>query len=496
MDLIIQVSESKNLNNLIPKGKPEGVSSTGYYEGEYSNFEKILSDNYRKISKPGDYTEYENERITNNQNIDESVSKSTSMWEREWKPESDRRVELVDSGHREVKSVKEGSKGVVSEIKKFLGVNLDSKESLTGKDVERIVAKLKKFLLYLLKDLNPKDKADGKSDIKELQTKKLGLSPLKGLFNALFRLVERLKDSTLQDGAKDILSGFLNSLDKEELNMLLEKLKELKNSDREASIVKRDALAKEDAPLSKLLETDGNRVRDNGREINRSVDKIKITDFRPKAHNSKRALLSSEASKSKSEGGNGKFLERKGMGLRGKDVLQQVKGDIWDAFSANKEDSSDSFNGKVLERARVSIANRLKALLESRGFKRGSIIVNRDGNGEIRLTLHPKNLGSVKIRLDIVENRIEGRIIVENSNVRDVLNHSMDTLKDALRDSGFNSTFLEVTVGGERGRDEQGRKEMVDNFGSLPKHAIGKIESIIPQVVDITGEDLVVDMVV
>ena len=80
---------------------------------------------------------------------------------------------------------------------------------------------------------------------------------------------------------------------------------------------------------------------------------------------------------------------------------------------------------------------------------RASGIVLRDGGGEIRLVLKPESLGSVRIRMNLVDNGIEGRIIVDNAAVKQVLDSGLDALARALTAQGFHSASLEVAVGGQ-----------------------------------------------
>ena len=90
------------------------------------------------------------------------------------------------------------------------------------------------------------------------------------------------------------------------------------------------------------------------------------------------------------------------------------------------------------------------------GFVRRNGIILRDGeNGEIRLVLKPESLGSVRVRVSISENRIEGRIIVENSSVREIIESNIDGLKRALLADGFGSSSIEVSVGGDRPKDHR-----------------------------------------
>ena len=104
--------------------------------------------------------------------------------------------------------------------------------------------------------------------------------------------------------------------------------------------------------------------------------------------------------------------------------------------------------------------------------KTAGIILRDGGDGEIRLVLKPESLGSVRIRMNLVDNTIEGRIIVDSAAVKQVFDGSIDALAKALAAEGFQTGALEVSVGGQgsgEGRStpepsSQGRRESSGEF--------------------------------
>ena len=95
----------------------------------------------------------------------------------------------------------------------------------------------------------------------------------------------------------------------------------------------------------------------------------------------------------------------------------------------------------------------LERLREMAGSEltRAASIILRDGGGEIKLTLKPESLGSVRVRMSFVDNAIEGRIIVDNSAVKHIFEGSLDSLTRALTAEGFQTASLQVSVGGQGG---------------------------------------------
>ena len=103
----------------------------------------------------------------------------------------------------------------------------------------------------------------------------------------------------------------------------------------------------------------------------------------------------------------------------------------------------------------------LERLREMAGSEllRASNLVLKDGGGEIRLVLKPESLGSVRIRMNVVDNKIEGRIIVDTSAVKQVMDQSIDALGRALTAGGFQSASLQVSVGGQNADHERQTQE-------------------------------------
>ena len=98
------------------------------------------------------------------------------------------------------------------------------------------------------------------------------------------------------------------------------------------------------------------------------------------------------------------------------------------------------------------------------------LLHNHRNDGEIRLLLKPDQLGTVRIQLQLQDNQIAGRIIVENSAVRDIFEQNIGNLQRTFREQGFDSTGIEVAL--ENGRkqeymDSQSKREFLFQSGDL-----------------------------
>jgi hypothetical protein len=124
------------------------------------------------------------------------------------------------------------------------------------------------------------------------------------------------------------------------------------------------------------------------------------------------------------------------------------------------------------------------------------IILKEGGTGEIRLVLKPENLGSVRIRLELGESSLAGRIVVENSSVKELLEASMEQLKSALRHEGFQSASLEVAVSGDRAREgrEQGEGPLV--MDGMAVQGPRQLQEAVPAYLDFLTERALVNVFV
>ncbi|MDR3170762.1 MAG: flagellar hook-length control protein FliK [Treponema sp.] len=110
------------------------------------------------------------------------------------------------------------------------------------------------------------------------------------------------------------------------------------------------------------------------------------------------------------------------------------------------------------------LARELHENLNGDIVRQASVVLRDDGAGTIRLSLRPESLGSVKIRLEMAENKITGHIIVESEEALRAFEREVHSLEQAFRDSGFGETSLDTALasgtgtGGE-GTDWQGGGE-------------------------------------
>lgn len=133
----------------------------------------------------------------------------------------------------------------------------------------------------------------------------------------------------------------------------------------------------------------------------------------------------------------------------------------------------------------------LKGDLGKEIVKQTGIVLKDAGKGEIRLVLQPERLGKVRIRLDLDDNRIAARILVENNSIREVFEQNLEHLYRTFREGGFAAGSFDVFVQGD-GSEQQGRQ----SHGRSARHLAGEMEALVPTVGEEIREETTLDMVV
>jgi hypothetical protein len=101
------------------------------------------------------------------------------------------------------------------------------------------------------------------------------------------------------------------------------------------------------------------------------------------------------------------------------------------------------------------LARELHQNLNGDIVRQASILVKDGGEGTIRLSLKPESLGMVKVRLEMAENKITGRIIVESNEALRAFEREIHYLEQAFRDSGFAGASLEMALAGDGGQNSR-----------------------------------------
>lgn len=116
--------------------------------------------------------------------------------------------------------------------------------------------------------------------------------------------------------------------------------------------------------------------------------------------------------------------------------------------------------------------------------REAKVILRNNDSGEIRMNLKPEALGTVRIHLQIVNNHIAGRIVVDNISVRDAFQQNLHHLYDAFRASGFDPGTLDVSVGQGNSQSAGGRSPNENTGGVFRVAAVDELSRSVPRVAE------------
>lgn len=80
--------------------------------------------------------------------------------------------------------------------------------------------------------------------------------------------------------------------------------------------------------------------------------------------------------------------------------------------------------------------------------KTGSIILQDNKKGSINLILHPEELGNVKVKLELSDNQITGKIVVASKEAYEAFRQNLDDLRNAFVASGFDACGFDLAWAG------------------------------------------------
>ncbi len=82
---------------------------------------------------------------------------------------------------------------------------------------------------------------------------------------------------------------------------------------------------------------------------------------------------------------------------------------------------------------------------------------------ELNIRLKPDHLGRINIKLKMEDNIMNGKLIVDNNAVKELLESKMQFLKDHLKDQGYNFANIDVDISSEQNSDQQKSMFNIEN---------------------------------
>ncbi len=190
-----------------------------------------------------------------------------------------------------------------------------------------------------------------------------------------------------------------------------------------------------------IIDRKSAKVKKSGRG-DTSKSKLSVLDLRDKDINSKKLLKklpSTELSSQKTQSDSADLLDLENHNSAKPIVIELTH--VKDNFSGESR-TLTTFSGSALMK-------QLEESINSKIVKQSSVILKDSGAGEIKLILKPEQLGKVRIKLNMQDNRISGNIIVDNASVKEIFESNLQNLERAFRENGFDTAALNVSVGGD-----------------------------------------------
>jgi len=103
-------------------------------------------------------------------------------------------------------------------------------------------------------------------------------------------------------------------------------------------------------------------------------------------------------------------------------------------------------------------------------------IFKGNNSGEISLVLKPEKFGRVRIRMQMEDKSIGGKIFVENIHVREAFTELLDDLKQAFAEQGFENLNLDIDLDNGNNSTEFELQAAEKTQGRSPASVQGQIE--------------------
>ncbi|MDR0409483.1 MAG: flagellar hook-length control protein FliK [Spirochaetaceae bacterium] len=109
-------------------------------------------------------------------------------------------------------------------------------------------------------------------------------------------------------------------------------------------------------------------------------------------------------------------------------------------------DGREGFSNKMPASFENFLARELQQNLGGDIVRQAQILLREGGEGTIRLSLRPESLGKVKIHLEMAENKVTGKIVVESGEALRAFEHELASLEETFRSEGFDGANLSLEL--------------------------------------------------
>ena len=130
----------------------------------------------------------------------------------------------------------------------------------------------------------------------------------------------------------------------------------------------------------------------------------------------------------------------------------------------------------LLEQAAQTLTRRLNGELGDSIVRQAKVMLRNAESAEIRLVIRPPELGRVRIQLQVENGHIAGRILVDNGNVRELMEQNLSALQRAFEEAGMELGDLDVSTGDAR--DERDAQQAANGRGAGGRPGAAGAESL------------------
>ena len=160
--------------------------------------------------------------------------------------------------------------------------------------------------------------------------------------------------------------------------------------------------------------------------------------------------------------------------MSGQAGAQEITLDLRLPDSGNPSQAQTAWETKANNALENMLARELHQNFNGDIVRHASMALRDNGMGTIKLNLHPETLGNVKIHLEMSDNKITGRIIVESAEALNAFRKEIDALEQAFKDSGFADANLDLSLASDGEKTRQDREE---NNSFTPQMAASSYEN-------------------
>jgi len=150
-------------------------------------------------------------------------------------------------------------------------------------------------------------------------------------------------------------------------------------------------------------------------------------------------------------------------GAASREIVLELKLPYQNESSAGQNTAQTAWEVKAGNALENMLARELHQNFNGDIVRHASMALRDGGEGTIRIALKPESLGNVKIHLEMTENKITGRIVVESAEALNAFRKEISALEQAFRDSGFANADLNLSLTAD-GQSADGREQEADSF--------------------------------